>query len=182
MSLKNTSEKYGSVTKFLHWAIFLLFVTQYFLVYRREYFPKNSPEKLQYILLHVSIGVVVLIMALFMITWRYANSRPLMPTSMSYFEIISAKLVHYSLYAMMVVQPISGIVMSQLSGHHVNFFGWFDLPTLFAQNKYLGKLIFDIHVWGSYLIIGLVSIHVLAALFHHFVRRDSVLKRMLPFN
>ena len=67
MALANTKKEFGTLTKLLHWTIFALFVVQYFLVYRREYFPKNSPEKIQYILLHKSFGLCVLFLAVLMI-------------------------------------------------------------------------------------------------------------------
>jgi cytochrome b561 len=100
---------------------------------------------------------------------------------MSPFEIILAKTTHFLLYAIMLIQPLTGITMSQLSGHTVSLFGWVSLPTLFSKNKYFGDIFYQAHVWGSYLIIGLVSLHVLAALYHHIIKKDMVLRRMMPF-
>ncbi|MBS0286159.1 MAG: cytochrome b [Proteobacteria bacterium] len=176
----NTEERFGSLTKMLHWSIFLLFIGQFFLVYRREYFPKNSPEKLQYILLHESIGVVLLVLALFMIVWRHVGTRPVMPASMSTLHVKAAKLMHFLLYAVMLFQPISGIFMSQYAGYPVGVFGLFDLPTLVHKNEAIGHLLKEAHELSSYAIIGLVSLHIIAALYHHFIIKDNVLKRMLP--
>jgi cytochrome b561 len=180
MGLKNSAEKFGSLTKLLHWSIFFLFILQYFLVYRREYFPKNSPEKLQYILLHESIGVCVLVLALFMITWRHVGTRPLMPANMPSFHVKSAKFIHFLLYLTMLIQPLTGFAMSEFAGYEVGVFGMFNLPMILPKNEQLGHLFHEIHEWSSYAIIGLVSAHILAALYHHFVMKDNVLKRMLP--
>lgn len=179
MALKNSAEKFGSLTKILHWLIFFLFVTQYFLVYRREYFPKDSPEKLQYLLLHESIGFIVLVLALLMITWRHAGTRPLMPSNMSGFEKFLAKATHFLLYATMLIQPLSGFAMSQLGGYKPAFFGY-TLPILLAKNEQAGHIMYTTHVWCSYVIIGLVSLHVIGALYHHFLKKDKVFLRMLP--
>jgi cytochrome b561 len=179
MSLQNTPEKFGSLTKLLHWTIFLLFVIQYFLVYRREYFPKDSPEKLQYMLLHKSIGVVLLVLAVLMILWRYVGKRP-PPITTNALERIGAKLMHFLLYAAMLIMPLSGIGMSLYAGYSVSVFGWFNLPITLEKNEALGNLFYTTHVWSSYAVIGLVGLHVLAALFHHFIRKDEVLKRMSP--
>ncbi len=179
MGIKNTSERFGSLTKLLHWTIFVLFVVQYFLVYRREYFPKDSPEKLQYLLLHESIGAFLLVLALFMITWHYVGTRPSM-SSMPAAHAKAARVGHFFLYFTMLFQPISGVAMSQLAGYHVGVFGMFEIPTLLAKNEAIGHIVFTAHVWDSYLIIALVSGHIIAALYHQFVMRDNILKRMLP--
>ncbi len=178
--LKNSAERFGSLTKILHWSIFALFVLQYFLVYRREYFPKHSPEKLQYILLHASIGPVVLALALLMLAWHFVGTRPALPKDMSPVHIMAAKIMHFSLYVVMLFQPISGVLMSQYAGYPVSVFGWFDIPTLVQKNEAMGHLGHEAHEICSFVIIGLVSLHVLAALYHHFIAKNNVLKRMLP--
>lgn len=178
MAFKNTAEKFGSLTKLLHWAIAILFVVQYFLVYRREYLPEDSPTSLEYILLHKSLGVVVLPLALLMILWRYVGTRPIMPMNMSNLEVLFAKLTHFLLYLSMLVMPVTGYVMSCLSGYGVSLFGW-KLPNPFVQNKALAGSFHEIHVLCSYVIIGLVAVHIVAALYHHFVRKDNILKRMV---
>lgn len=179
MPFQNTSEKFGSLTKFLHWSIFILFVVNYYLVYRREYFPKDTNEKLQYLLLHKSLGICVLIIAFAMLLWRRVGTRPIMPSNMSHRERNFAKWTHILLYTAMFIMPISGILMSIFAGYAVSFFGLFDLPMLFAKNEDIGTVFYQTHVLSSYFIIALVAVHASAALFHHFVRKDNVLQRML---
>lgn len=178
MAIRNTQEKFGSLTKLLHWLIFLLFVTEFFLVYRREYFPKGAPEKLQYILLHKSIGVCLLLLALLMITWRHVGQRPLL--NMPRREIVLAKLTHFLLYISMLLQPLTGICMSLYSGKGLSVFGLLSFPTV-TPNPTWATFGHTLHVCSAYVIMGLVSLHVSAALYHHFIRRDHILKRMLPF-
>lgn len=178
MQLVNSEERFGLLTKLLHWSIFALFVTQYFLVYRRDYFPKDAPEKLQYILLHKSLGVVVLTLALFMIIWRHLGKRPKAPPTMPKIQVKVAIVMHLLLYLSMLVMPISGIAMSQFSGRAVMVFNWFELPMLVSVNKSVAGIFHEIHEYSSYVIIALVAGHIIAALYHHFVDKDVVLKRM----
>lgn len=178
MPLQNTSEKFGTLTKSLHWAIFLLFVVQYYLVYRREYFPKDTHEKMQYLMLHKSLGVVVLLLAALMLAWRHVGTRPLMPSNMALIERKAANVSHVLLYVAMFLMPLSGIFMSMFGGYKISFFGLFDLPMLFSKNEGLGNFLYQTHVYSSYVIIGLVAIHASAALYHHYVRKDNVLTRM----
>lgn len=179
MFLKNTKEQFCGLTKMLHWSLFLLFLLQYFLVYRREYFPQNAPEKLQYILLHKSSGLLILALGMLMLFWRHIGTRPAMPSNMKSWEIRLAKLTHGLLYIAMLLMPISGITMSSFGGYPVAFFQLFTLPSV-AKNKLYASLAHAIHVWASYIIIVIVSLHVLAALYHHFIKKDRVLTRMLP--
>lgn len=177
MQLTNSRERFGLITKVLHWSIFALFVVQYFLVYRREYFADKSPEKLQYILLHKSFGVVVLCLALFMIVWRHLGKRPLYPTGHPIKQIIS-KLTHVGLYLSMLFMPITGILMSLYSGRAISVFGWFTIPADLEKNKALAENLYNAHVIISYVVIGLVILHVLGALYNHIIEKNNVLKRM----
>lgn len=178
MQLINNKDKFGLITKFIHWGLFVLFCAQYFLVYRRDYLPKDSPENMQYILLHKSLGVIILGMALFFIIWRKVGSRPDWPSTMSFSQKTLAKIVHLSLLFVMFAMPISGILMSQYHGYPVSVFGH-EIPNIVAENKELSSLCRNIHVILSYLVIGLVGLHALGALIHHFYYRDRVLKNML---
>ncbi len=177
--LRNTTDKFGCLTKLLHWSIFILFVLQYYLVYRREYFPKEAPEKLQYILLHKSVGVLLLGLALLMLIWRHVGTRPRMPISMTPAHQVAAKLMHFLLYVAMLLQPISGILMGLYGGRSIGVFGLFNIPAFAQKNEQLGNFLYHTHVWCSYAIIAFVSLHVIAALYHHFVAKDDVLKRMI---
>ncbi len=181
MGLKNTSNRFGGITKLLHWTIFLLFIVEFFLAYRREFFPTGSPQKLQYILLHKSLGVCIFVLALIMILWRHVGTRPVMPLSMTPMEVFAAKSTHFLLYVIMLFQPVSGFLMSSFAGYAVAFFGLFTIPNYLTKNGELSKAFSVSHLWGSYLILALVSLHIIAAFFHQFIKRDTILKRMLPF-
>jgi cytochrome b561 len=178
MQLLNSKEKFGLVTKLLHWGFFVLFIAQYFLVYRREYFTENSPESMQYILLHKSFGVIILGMAVFFILWRKLGSRPSWPNTMTHWQKWLAKIVHLSLYFVLLAMPISGILMSQYYGYPVAVFGH-DIPNLVSENKELSSFFHEMHEVLSFAIMGIVGLHIVGALVHHFYYRDRTLKNML---
>lgn len=178
MQVINSGEKFGIVTKLLHWGFFVLFCAQYFLVYRREYFPKDAPESTQYILLHKSLGVIILGMALFFILWRKLGTRPSWPKTMSPFQKKLAKRVHLALFFVMFAMPVSGILMSQYYGYPVSVFGY-EIPNMVSTNKELSSFCRQAHEIFSFAIMGIVGLHVLGAFVHHFYYRDRVLKTML---
>jgi cytochrome b561 len=178
MQLVNSKEQFGLITKLLHWGLFGLFCAQYFLVYRREYLPKDSPESTQFILLHKSFGVLILGVALFFILWRTLGSRPSWPSTMSNWQKLLAKIIHLALLFVMLAMPISGILMSQFHGYPVSMFAY-KLPTFVAENKALSALFATAHETMSFIILGLVGIHIFGALTHHFYYKDRVLKNML---
>jgi cytochrome b561 len=181
MPLKNTKTKFGSITKLLHWLIAILFILQYYLVYRRPYFPKDAPEKLQYILLHKSVGVLVLCLALLMLIWRQVGNRPTMPPMNRLMHFV-ANATHVSLYFVMLFMPISGIWMSIFGGRAVSFFGLFSLPMIVSKNEGLSQILYTAHLRCAYFVMAIVGLHLLAAFYHHFIKRDNVLTRMLPFS
>lgn len=176
--IKNSAEKFGILTKFFHWLIAMLFFAQFFLIYRRDAFPKAAPEKLQYLLLHKSFGITVFILGTVMICSHFAGTRPIFPINMSRFQIILAKVTHFLLYLAILVMPASGVLMSFLGGYNVFFFGW-QLPNPLSENRSLGDLFYDLHVVSAYAVGILVIIHTFAALYHHFIKKDNILKRML---
>lgn len=179
MNLINTKEQFGLITKLFHWGIFLLFCFQFFLVYRREYIPKEAPENLQYILLHKSIGACLLVIGVFFILWRYVGKRPEWPATMTHFEKLLAKLIHLLLVFILLAMPLTGLLMSMYAGYDVSVFNMYTLPMWVGKNEHLANLYHDIHQYLSYGVIAVVAFHAFGALWHHFVYKDKVLKNML---
>ena len=88
--------------------------------------------------------------------------------------------MHTSLYVLLLAMPIVGYIANSAYGAPTPFFGLFDLPPIVGKNEALATQLFTIHRWVGWLVIALVLMHVGAALYHYFIRRDNVLKRMLP--
>jgi len=178
--IKNTETEYGSVAKFFHWLMFLLIaalLTAGFIMTGME----NSPDKFRIYGLHKSIGAIVLVLALLRLGWRMRNAVPMLPQWMRRSEQFLAHASHAMLYALIIVMPLSGWMMSSAGGFPVSVFGLFTLPDLVAPDKVLAGTLRDLHGLLAYIIIGLVTLHALAALLHHFYYKDNILRRMLPF-
>ncbi len=174
---RNTSTSYGLIAKSFHWLLFLMFG---FLVAAGNFLadmPKGA-EKLEAAGMHKSFGVVVLILVLARLGWRLANESPKAPVGTSALMGFLADGLHWALYALMLAQPIAGILMSQAAGLPVSVFGVFELPAMVGDDPELAKLFRTAH--GTIWILLVVSVagHVGASLYHHFVEKDDVLRRM----
>ena len=177
--LRNTTERFGSVSKVLHWLVCILLTAQFILIWCRNSLAHGSPERTHYMQLHRAVGVTIFLVGLVFIFWRMLNQQPLPPASQPRWQRLVAKIVHRSLLILLVLMPMVGYVLSCAEGKAVNFFGVFTLPCLIPEHKNLFTLFAGIHEELGILILILVGIHVLAALTHHFILKDDVLKRML---
>lgn len=179
MSLRNTETRYGIPAQILHWGMLLLFIALWFIAESFDELPKG-PEKLQLIALHKSLGVTAMMLVVLRLAWRSVNPAPAAPPEMNGMQQKIAGGLHILLYVCMFAMPITGYLTSVAGGHPVEFFGLFTLPDLVSQNHDLKELAEDAHgaIWTVIMI--LVGLHAAAALFHHFVVKDTVLRRMLP--
>jgi cytochrome b561 len=179
MPLRNTAESYGSLSKFLHWAIVLLILPQYFLVEAAEELP-NGLEKLQIMTWHKSLGMLVLMLALVRIAWKIMNKGAPGPIGNDW-QRKAAAAGHGLLYLLILAQPLSGWISSSTGNYPVTLFGWFQFPALVGENPDLHEVMEEVHEVLFFALLTVAVIHVAAALYHHFVLKDGVLRRMLPF-
>lgn len=179
MMLKNSRETYGAGAKFFHWVTVLLLAIMFPLgMIMAEM--KLSMEKISAIGWHKSLGVTVLCLLLLRLVWRFANPVPLLPAHMSAVQRLLAHLSHGMLYVLLVAMPISGWMMSSASGLPVSVFGWFTLPVMIAPDRDLAHTLREAHEIDGWLLLGVIGLHVTAALVHHFYYKDMILVRMLP--
>jgi cytochrome b561 len=142
---------------------------------------KLSPQKLQLYSWHKWAGVTVFVLALVRLGWRMTHRPPPDNEGMPRWQQVAAHGVHHLLYLLMIAIPLSGWLMSSAKGFQTVWFGVLPLPDLLAKNKELGDLLQLIHMGLNYSLAALVLAHAAAAIKHHFVDRDDVLARMLPF-
>jgi cytochrome b561 len=176
--MKNVTNSYGLVAILLHWLMAVLIITMLSLgLYMTSLI--LSPQKLTLYGWHKALGVCVLLLAVLRVIWRLVHVMPVFPSSMPRWEKRAARATHLALYGFMFMLPLTGWLMSSASGFPVSFFGWFTLPTLIHPNKYLQSFFKMTHAYLAYALIALLCLHVMAALKHHFIDKDDILKRIL---
>ncbi len=179
MRLRNTGRRYGIVAQALHWTIALLIFAMFGLGWYMQGLPLGM-EAFKLFNLHKSLGLVVVALVLIRLAWRLVSPPPPLPAAMAPLEKTGALVVHLVLYGLMFLQPASGLVMSFASGLPTIIFGTWPLPSPIPASAALKDAFAAVHFWSSWAIAGVVALHVLAALRHHFLVRDDVLRRMLP--
>ncbi len=182
MDFKNTPAKFGVVSKTFHWLIFVMITAQLYFIWMFETLSKDDPGRGNFMFLHKSMGATILVIAILWIIWRLFNVLPTPRPHARSWQHYLAKTVHTLLLIGIVVLPITGILMGMASGRSLDWFGVFTLnPASFIpQNDTLAGLLRDAHIVIAFSIIGLVGMHIVGALVHHFAYKDDVLKRMLP--
>jgi cytochrome b561 len=172
------ANRYHSTSIFLHWAIFLLFVTALTLIEYRGYLPKGEPLKKSLAYWHMLAGQTVLLFVVFRVAARFLFGVPRLADGPRW-QIWTAHTVHALLYLLMFGLPITGILFNQAAGREINYFGLV-LPQFIGLNKELGHTLHDVHEFLGNAVYYVVGLHILGALWHQFVRRDNALSRMLP--
>ena len=175
--LKNTATTYGTVAKAFHWLLFLLLTFAIVMGNLLASMPKGA-EKLQAAGMHKSFGAILLMLILLRLLWRLLNETPRLPDDTSPSQAIMAKGMHWLLYILMLAQPISGILMSQAGGFPVSFFGLFEFPVFLHKDTELAEFFRAMHGTVWILLVVAVFGHAGAALHHHFIKKDNVLKQM----
>ncbi len=181
MPLRNTSDRWGVLSQLFHWLIVALIVLQVTLASLADDLPPGV-KKLGLLARHKSVGITILMLVILRLLWRSLNLTPLLPTTLKPYERMLARLTHAALYVLLFAMPLSGWMMSSARGFPVSWFGFFTLPDLVPRNKSLYAAFLTTHEVLAWALAAVVTLHVAAALKHHFMLRDDVLRRMLPFN
>lgn len=178
---RNSDQRYGSVAIALHWVMVLLIVA----LLVSGLYMVGLPEvgfdtrKITLTLYHKELGVLALALAALRFAWRIGNPLPSLAEALPQWQKVAARFVHLAFYGLMFALPITGLLMSSAGGFPVPFFGLFDLPDLIAHSDRLFQVFIQVHKWLGFGLIAFLSVHVGAALWHHFVIKDATLKKML---
>lgn len=170
---------YTAVAKLFHWGMALVIVGLLALGFVMTGLPL-SPEKLQYYAWHKWAGVSIFMLVWLRLAWRLLNPPPPYPDSMSPLLQRLAHGGHALLYGLMILIPLSGWLLSSAKGVQTVWFGVLPLPDLLEKDKAMGRLLHEVHELLNFVLLFLLAGHVAAALKHHWMDRDDVLKRMLP--
>lgn len=175
MTITAGTVRYNAVARILHWVIALLLIANLALGLAHE----SLPESWNVMPLHKSLGLSVLILSVIRIGWRFTWTAAPYPALMPQWQAITAKITHLGLYFLMLALPLSGWVFSSAGKYPIALFGipWPKLPV--TKDMAITGITHEGHEVMGFIAIALIVLHVFAALYHHHVVKDDVLKRML---
>lgn len=179
MTFRNTNRTWGSLTKALHWIIVLLIINQWVIAERAE--ELKGLAKVPVLALHKSFGMTILMLAIVRLVWRWMNPVPDLTSETKPWERVLARISHVLLYALIFAMPLTGWMMSSARNFPVSWFKLFQFPDLVAPADQTYHLMNDLHHLLFSALVVVALLHAAGALKHHFIDRNDVLKRMLPF-
>lgn len=176
--LKNTNMAYGTVAKSFHWGIALLIITLVTVGLIMADMPA-SPLKWQLYNIHKATGIVVFGLACLRLIWRWMNPTPQVEVGVPILVKWAANANIKFLYVLMFLYPLSGYLMSTFGGHPIDLYGLYVIQPL-GQNPEIGKRAHFFHTFIlEYLLIFSFGAHVMGALYHHFIRKDQTLRKII---
>jgi len=170
---------YDVVAKSLHWLVAALLAVQFAIAWtmpaiHRDTLPQGPID------LHLSVGVLIMGVVVVRLIWRLGRLAPPPLDGLPLWQQRVAETTHGALYLLLLVLPVLGWASACGRGWSVGLFGLVQLPAILPKGAPFAPLIGDLHTVASYVLLGVVGLHALAALYHHFVLRDRTLARMLP--
>ena len=179
MPFRNTTRSWGSLSRAFHWLIVLLIINQWWIAERAD--ELKGLAKLEALAWHKSFGMTILMLAVLRLLWRLVNPTPDLTAETKPWERVLAKLSHFLLYALIFAMPLTGWMMSSAKNYPVSWFKLFQFPDLVAPAEQTFHQMHDLHHLLFKVLVGVALLHIAGALKHHFIDRNDVLKRMLPF-
>ncbi|HTN49200.1 MAG TPA: cytochrome b [Burkholderiaceae bacterium] len=169
-------DRYSNAAVALHWLIAVLIFASFPLGWISASL-RLSPLKLQLVSYHKWVGVTVFIVAIARLVWRSVSAAP-RPLAAPAWQHRAADLVHWSLYALMFALPLTGWIFSSATGVPTVYLGLWQLPDVVGRDRALASVLRSAHEALGWALLALVLAHAAAALKHHFVDRDGLLRRM----
>lgn len=172
--------RYSVASIILHWLMLLLIVGVYAAIEFREFFPKGSEPREALKTWHFMLGLSVLGLVWLRIAARLIWPARLPSRDEPAWRRSAATATHLALYVFMIAMPIAGLLILSAEGETIPFFG-VELPALVGKNDQLAEQVEEIHELGGTIGYWLIGIHAAASLFHHYILRDRVFARMMPY-
>jgi superoxide oxidase len=178
MSTEVSLQKYPASTRLLHWSVAVIAIALIAGGMIMDDLPKGSAARSTVFMLHISFGLLVLALTLTRFVNRLASAAPPPEPGQPRHVILASQVVHLALYGLLFALPLLGWAGVSANGRAVRFFG-VELPKLLAENKELGHSIMEVHGFLGITLGVIVLLHIAGAMYHHHVRRDNTMRRML---
>ena len=169
-------DRYSPVARALHWIMAILILFNLFLGFAHDALPREW----KVMPVHKSIGLTVLALTVARILWRLTRRAPPLPAAMPAWEKRTARVTHFAFYAFMLIVPLSGWIMTSAGDRPLNWFFLFDVPKFaVAKGDAIVGISGEAHELLAFAWAALLILHVLAAVRHHVILKDGVLRRMI---
>jgi cytochrome b561 len=170
---------FDRTTRLMHWLTAGLMLGVFVLAFSID-IATSRTSHMAFLQLHRSIGLTIWVLTMARFVWRCFAKYPNWPSDMSRTMQVLAMASEYGLYALLLTQPILGLLQTNAHGDQVNLYFIGQLPALIEKNRQLAQQLLAVHKAVGFALLGLIALHASAALFHHFWRRDDTLTAMLP--
>ena len=171
------SPRYTTTAIVLHWLLAIAIVLGFLIGLQMSDEPL-SPTRVRWINYHKWVGLTILALSVVRLLWRIWHRPPTLPESMQPWQRKASLWSHRALYLLFFIVPVAGWAYSSADGFHVAYLGLIPLPDLAPKDKALADFLIDVHATLAWTLATLVGVHVAAALKHHFIDKDELLKRM----
>jgi len=175
---RNTEQRYGYLSIIFHWLIALMVLSLFGVGLWMVSLDYYHPWYHQAPFWHKSFGITLLLLVMLRMAWRVFSIRPKPLSTMNPLVLFFILVTHLLMYVLLMAIPVTGILLSGSDGDVISLFGWLDIPVLIEVNNQ-DDFWSDAHEWLAWGLIVLVAGHVLAACWHHWVKKDKTLLRML---
>jgi cytochrome b561 len=170
---------WGSVSRWFHWVLGVTIIGMLAYGWWMNHFPARA-DRFFYRSIHADIGYVVLLLTVIRLMWRGVNPTPALPSDTPRWQRIASRVSHGLLYAVTILVAMLGWAHSGArTPNYASWFGLFQVPQITSPDKAAAAAYEDRHIWAAYFLLALIVIHVAAAAWHHFVKRDRVAARMI---
>ncbi len=177
--IRNTPSSWGSIARLLHWVLGVMIIGMLAYGWWMNHIPAR-PDRFFHRSIHSDIGYVVLLLTVLRLIWRGVNPTPALPSDTPRWQRIAAQISYGALYAAVILVTMLGWAHS---GAHTpdysSWFGLFHVPQFTSPDRAKAGIYENLHIWMAYVLLALIVIHLAAAGWHHFVRRDRVTARMV---
>lgn len=175
---RHPAGRYSAPARFFHWAVaFLMLIVWPAGLIIDKFYEVEWAKTLLYFI-HENLGVVIWLLVLARLAWRWMNPPPPLPAEMPGWMRAAAHATHVALYVFLIAQPIGGFIATNAWGFPLDFFGLIPLPDPVGNNEELAKLVQFGHWVSGVALLVIIIVHVAAALFHLVVKKDGVFQRM----
>ena len=171
--------RYSSGLRRLHWLMAALILLVYLAVEQRGMFQRGTPARAAMLQTHFWLGLSVLLFVAWRLALRLRHGAPPIRPALPMWQALPAGLLHLSLYAFLIAMPVLGLLTAWADGKRLYLpFSQIAMPALMAADPGLAERLEDLHGGIGEFFYWVLGLHVLAALYHHIIRRDDTLRRM----